>query len=219
MVDINNQSELITNFADADVIINCLEYTFNALILDACLVGKKDYVDLGDSYEGIMASRAKDGTAIENGVRVCLGTGSAPGIVNILIKHIAEGMEKVETLTISFSDIVKNAPEKILPFNFQTVIEEITGDALLFENGKYSFVPGGSKVVPVEFGYGFDSEEHKVTRAFVTNHDEQFSLPLYLRDKGIKNVYFVMKHADNVIRLVESLKEFGFLDTKPLKIK
>lgn len=219
MVNIENQAELIESFASADVVINCLEYTFNALILDACLAGKKDYVDLGDSYEGIVASRAKDGTAIENGVRVCLGTGSAPGIVNIMTKHIAESLNQVETLTISFSDIVKNAPDKILPFNFQTVIEEITGDALLFENGKYSFVPGSSKIVPVEFGYGFDGDEHKVTQAFVTNHDEQFSLPLYLRDKGIKNVYFVMKHSDNVIRLVQSLGEFGFLDTKPIKIK
>jgi hypothetical protein len=34
-------------------------------------------------------------------------------------------MAKVETLTISFSDIIKNAPEKMLPFNFQTVVEEI----------------------------------------------------------------------------------------------
>jgi hypothetical protein len=44
--------------------------------------------------------------------------------------------------------------------------------------------------------------------SFVTNHDEQFSLPDYLRDKGIKNFYFVMKHSDNVIKLVESLDEF-----------
>jgi hypothetical protein len=31
----------------------------------------------------------------------------------------------VETLTISFADEIKNAPEKMLPFNFTTVIEEI----------------------------------------------------------------------------------------------
>jgi hypothetical protein len=42
---------------------------------------------------------------------------------------------------VSFSDIVQSADETMLPFNFQTVVEEISGDALAFEDGAYTFVP------------------------------------------------------------------------------
>ena len=219
VVNLKNTKELVTIFEKYDCIVNCLEYSLNSVILDTCIEAKRDYVDLGDSYEWIIASRAKDGKLIESGIRACLGAGSAPGIVNVFVKHIAKKKETVETLTISFSDEIKNAPEKMLPFNFLTVVEEITGNALLFENGKYSFIKGGSKTMNIDFCHGFQAKECYLTNSYITNHDEQFSLPIYLREKGIKNVYFVMKHSDNVIQLVNSLNQFGFLDTTPMKMK
>jgi hypothetical protein len=34
-------------------------------------------------------------------------------------------MKKVETVTISFSDVTIKAPAEMLPFNFATVVEEV----------------------------------------------------------------------------------------------
>jgi saccharopine dehydrogenase-like NADP-dependent oxidoreductase len=195
-----------------DLVVNCLEYTFNQTVLDSCIKTKKNYVDLWDDYNGIKTSRSKDGLLKEVGVAACLGAGSAPWIVNVFVKHIAQKKENVETLTISFADEIKNAPEKMLPFNFTTVVEEILDDSLLFENGKYMFVKGSSKTIDVDFCHGFASQQCFIANSYVTNHDEQFSLPEYLSNKGIKNVYFVMKHSDNLIKLVHSLNEFWFLD-------
>lgn len=219
VIDIKNRESLKELFSRYDIVINCLDYSFNAIVLDLCIEVKKHYVDLWDSYEGIVSTRAKDGVLKEKGVTACLWAGSAPWIVNVFVKHIAKKKEKVETLTISFSDEIKNAPEKMLPFNFMTVVDEILGDALLFEDGKYAFVKGGSKKMNIDFCHGFESKECYLTNSFVTNHDEQFSLPIYLREKGIKNVYFVMKHTDNIINLVNTLNEFWFLDKKTINIK
>lgn len=212
IVNFKDPAKVKEAIASYDTVVNCLEYTFNQGIIDACLEMKKNYIDLGDDYEGIKTSRSKDGKAKEAGVSLCLGAGSAPGIVNVFVKHIAKKKDKVETLTISFADEIKNAPEKMLPFNFTTVVEEILGNALLFENGKYSFVPGSGKVIDANFCHNTRATQCVLRNSYVTNHDEQFSLPEYLSDKGIKNVYFVMKHADNIIQLVHSLNEFGFLD-------
>ncbi|NDK08062.1 hypothetical protein EOM39_02330 [Candidatus Gracilibacteria bacterium] len=212
LVDLKDEENLIKTFKKYDLIVNCLEYTFNQIVLDLCLKLGKNYVDLGDDYNGIKISRSKDGLAKESGISACLGAGSAPGIVNILTKYAAKDMEKVETVTISFADEIIKAPAEMLPFNFATVVEEVLGDALLFENGKYIFVHGSSKKVDGDFCKGGVNKTCFLPKSYVTNHDEQFSLPDFLSEKGIKNVYFIMKHSPNIIRLVKSLNEFGFLD-------
>jgi len=43
-----------------------------------------------------------------------------------MIAHIAREKQSVDEVVVSFSDIVQQADETMLPFNFQTVVEEIT---------------------------------------------------------------------------------------------
>lgn len=219
LVDLKNEVQLLEIFRNYDLILNCLEYTFNQTILDICLKIWKNYVDLWDDYKWIKTSRSKDWDAKEKWISACLWAWSAPWIVNILTKYVARDMEKIETVTISFNDEIKNAPEKILPFNFQTVVEEITWDALLFEDWKYKFVEWSSKKIDANFCKNNRHKQCFLPWSYVTNHDEQFSLPDYLRDKWIQNLYFVMKHSENVIKLVESLDEFWFLSKEKINIK
>lgn len=219
LINLNDETSLLKIFNKYDLVVNCLEYTFNQLILDTCLKAWKNYIDLWDDYEGIKISRSKDWAAKESWISACLWAWSAPWIVNVLIKYAIKNMEKVETVTISFSDIIKNAPDKMLPFNFQTVVEEIIWDALLFEDGKYKFVEWSTKKINANFCSLDKNKQCFLPWSFVTNHDEQYSLPDFLREKWIKNLYFVMKHSDNVIKLVESLNEFWFLSKEKINIK
>ncbi len=219
LFDISDEKSLLNVFSNYDLIINCLEYTFNQTILDSCIKSAKNYVDLWDDYEWIKISRSKDWLAKENWIFACIWAWSAPGIVNILTKYAIRDIEEINTITISFSDEVKNAPEKMLPFNFQTVVEEIIGDALLFENWKYSFVKWNSKKIDADFCNTNSLNQCFLPGSLVTNHDEQFSLPDYLSNKWIKNFYFVMKHSDNVVKLVESLDEFWFLSKEKINVK
>lgn len=219
VIDLKDEKWLLNIFSKYDLIINCLEYTFNQLILDTCIKSWKNYVDLWDDYEWIKISRSKDWLAKESGILACIWAWSAPWIVNVLTKYVTRDTEKIDTVTISFSDEIKNAPDKMLPFNFQTVVEEITWDALLFENWKYKFVEWSSKKIDANFCKSSNLTQCYLPWSLVTNHDEQFSLPDYLSDKWIKNFYFVMKHSDNVIKLVESLNEFWFLSKDKINIK
>lgn len=212
VIDLKSEKLLEKIFKEYDLVVNCLEYTFNQIILDLCIKLWKNYVDLWDDYAGIKISRSKDWLAKESGVSACLWAWSAPWIVNVLTKYAVKDMEKVETVTISFADDTKKAPAEMLPFNFTTVVEEILWDALLFENWKYTFVHWSSKKVDWDFCKWWVNKTCFLPKSYVTNHDEQFSLPDYLSEKWIKNLYFIMKHTPNLIRLVKSLNEFWFLD-------
>jgi len=68
-----------------------------------------------------------------------------------MIAHITKNKKEVKDVIISFSDIVKQFDETMLPFNFQTVVEEVAGDALAFEKKQYVFIPGATKEVPMDF--------------------------------------------------------------------
>lgn len=218
IIDFKNEEELFKIFKNYDLIVNCLEYTFNQLVIDICIKSGKNYVDLWDNYEWIKISRSKDWLAKESWIVACLWAGSAPWIVNVLTKYVAKKMKKVETLTISFVDEIKNSPEKMLPFNFMTVVDEILWDALLFEWGKYKLIKWWSKIIDANFcKSSLVTSSCNLTWSYVTNHDEQFSLPQFLSEKWIKNVYFVMKHSENVINLIKSLNEFWFLSKEKIK--
>jgi len=216
-IDLKDEEILSKTFKKYDLIVNCLEYTFNQLILDLCLKLWKNYVDLWDDYNGIKVSRSKDWLAKESGIAACLWAWSAPWIVNIITKYAAKDMEKVETVTISFADEIIKAPAEMLPFNFATVVEEVLWDALLFENGKYIFVKWISKKVDWDFCMWWVNKSCFLPKSYVTNHDEQFSLPDFLSEKWIKNVYFIMKHSPKIIKLVKNLNEFWFLEKNEKK--
>ncbi len=101
----------------------------------------------------------------------------------------------------------------MLPFNFQTVVEEISGDALAFEDGAYTFVPWATKSIPVDFWPEFWKAD-----CYVTNHDEQYSLPVFLQEKGIKNCYFVMNHSPLYLQLVPPMKQLWFFSEEKVRV-
>jgi len=213
ILDFTSEKEVIDAMVDYDLVLNCVEYTLNQMILKSCIKAKKHYVDLGGYYEGILESRSYDKELQDVGIVWLLGAGSSPWIINIMIAHITKNKKNVKEVIISFSDIVHTSDETMLPFNFQTVVEEIVGDALAFEKGAYTFVPGASKSVAVDFGDEFGKAE-----CFVTNHDEQYSIPLFLKEKWIENCYFVMNHNPLYLQLIPAMKELGFFSEEKIKV-
>jgi saccharopine dehydrogenase-like NADP-dependent oxidoreductase len=205
---------LIRVFEKYDIVLNCLEYTLNAGIVDACLIAKVSYIDLGDTYAGILRSYELGEKFKANGTFCCLWAGSAPGIVNVVMKKVVKQKEKIDTIIVSFSDILNTPMDNMLPFNFKTVVDEIEDPALIWEDGKHSFIKWGSKTLHIDFPFWYGSDD-----LYITNHDEQYSLPLNFKDKGIQNFYFVMKHSKPFLQLVQNLKNFWFLHTEKINIK
>ena len=214
IINLKDTSWLISVFSRYDIIVNCLEYTFNATIIDACIEAKRSYVDMGDSYDGILRSHSLEVKFKQNNTLACLGAGSSPGIVNVVMKKVTNTKDKIDTITLSFADILKVPVENMLPFNFKTVVDEIYDPALVYEDGKHFFIQGGSRKMPVDFGPEFGKME-----CYITNHDEQYSMPVYLKNKGIKNFYFLLRHNDDMIQFVPLLKKFDFLSTEKIEFK
>lgn len=212
-IDLDNTSSLVWIFQKYDIIVNCLEYSLNERVIHAAAAAKVSYIDMGDTYAWIESSRSLDARFRENKKIACLGAGSSPWIINILVAFLTRQKEKITSVTISFSDILYKKVENMLPFNFLTVTEEILNDALIYEKGKSRFVPWSSYPITVDFWWEFWKNT-----AYATNHDETFSLPLFLERKWIQNVFFVMKHDDVYLDLVPKLQKFGFLSQEPIEL-
>ncbi len=214
IIDLRNSSQLVGVFKKYEIVVNCLEYTLNAGIVDACLEAKVSYVDLWDTYAWILRSYELSEKFKANGTFACLWAGSAPWIVNVVMKKVVKQKQNIDTIIVSFADILNIPMDNMLPFNFKTVVDEIWDDALIWENGTHSFIPGSSKTVHVDFPFWFWSDD-----LYITNHDEQYSLPLNFKDTWIKNFYFVMKHSKKFLQLIPLLKEFWFLASEKVNIK
>ncbi len=205
IIDLRNMAGLVETFQKYNIVVNCLEYTLNAWIVDACLEAKVSYIDLGDTYAWILRSYELSEKFKTNGTFACLGAGSAPGIVNVVMKKVVKQKQNIDTIIVSFADILNVPMDNMLPFNFKTVVDEIGDDALIWENGSHSFIPGSSRTLHIDFPFWYGSDD-----LYITNHDEQYSLPLNFKDKWVKNFYFVMKHSKNFLQLIPALKNFWF---------
>lgn len=213
VLSLDDHDGLVTRFKSYDMIVNCLEYSQNERVIRAAAEARVSYIDLWDNYNWIERSLGLDAIFRNNKKTACLGAGSAPWIINVLIAFLTRHTEKVQTVVVSFSDILYKKVENMLPFNFFTVTEEILDDALIFEHGKSRFVPWSSFSLMVDFWKKFWKN-----LCYATNHDETYSLPLYLKDKWIENVFFVMKHDDVYLDLVPKLQKFWFLSREAISI-
>lgn len=213
LIDFSQEESLVKAIHEYDIVINAVEYTLNQMILNASIEAKVHYIDLGDYSQGIETSWTKNTLLKENNICAILWAGSSPGIINVMIEYLARNKASIETILISFSDIIKQEDERMLPFNFQTVVEEITWNALAFEDGKYVFYPGASKSIPVDFGKDFWKAD-----CVITNHDEPYSLPISYKKKGLKNCYFVMNHNPLYLQLIPLLEKIGLLSEQMVQI-
>lgn len=175
VVDVQDCSSLRNACSGHDIVLSCLDYSLNATVISTCADLGIHYVDLGDNYDGILHSHTYNAIFSNNKKLACLGAGSAPGIINVLVAYLARDKEQVHNLTISFADVLYKKPENMLPFNFMTVTEEILDPALVFRDGEHRFIPGMSESQSINFGDTFGT--HTV---YATNHDETYSLPKFL---------------------------------------
>ena len=211
VIDFDKTLESLKNF---DIVVNCLDFSLNQKILQACLENKVNYIDLGDSYEWIQKSLKLKKSFEQQKVLAVLGWWSSPGIINIMLKYLTKDKKQITDVKMSFADI-NHKPSKnlVLPFNFRTVIDEVLSDALIFQGWKYDFVPWASEEFEIDFW------RYWKQTLFSTAHDENYSIPHFLKSKWLKSFRYVMAHEPRLMRFVKDLKDFGFLNTEKTKVE
>ena len=155
--------------------------------MQACLEAGLHYTDFGGLFHW-----AKDQLALHDrfaaaGLTAVAGSGSAPGIVNVMTGYAAGQLDTVESVRI-LDGIVNNAPSSspfAVPYAVMTLVREFTMNPVSFVDGDWV------ELEPFAGGEEVDFPE-PVGRQTVFNtiHSEPYTIPVSLRDKGIRHCSF-----------------------------
>lgn len=186
-LDLKNLNELADALAPMDVVVNASSHVFNMDVMEACLIAKTHYTDLGGLFHWAR-EQLKRHTDFQNaGITGIVGSGSAPGIVNVLAKYAVDRLDTVDTVLILDAIINRSASEYgfVPPYALNTIIEEFTANNYEFIDGDHVELPPFSGKMTVDF-----PEPYGRLNLYNMLHSEVATMPLAFKDKGIRNVAF-----------------------------
>jgi len=212
-----NASEVknIINAADnADIIVNGLPIQFNMNVMEAALAIGACYQDLCMTYlEDITSVEAtkfifteQDKKFKEKGALAVTNTGSAPGLVNVVVRETTELLDSCDSIEMN---VYEGVWSKIfIPFWWspEVAFEDMGENPTRFENGEFVDTEPFANPVMIKFK-GVDKEIRMVDH----NHEEPITLGInaekYL--KGAKNILF--RYGGPHVELSQALYNMGYL--------
>ena len=135
-------------FADArrltvrgvDVVINCTQHDFNLRVMRAALRGGAHYVDLGGLFTWTRKQLKLHRQFQRAGLTAVLGMGCAPGITNVMSRYAVErlgGRARSLKIRVGCRDLSRQPTGFFFPYSAQTIVEELTLPAYVFDRGRF----------------------------------------------------------------------------------
>jgi lysine 6-dehydrogenase len=163
----------------------CLPYRLNLEVMEAALAAGCHYADLGGLYHVTLKQWELDPRFREAGVSAVMGIGSAPGITNVLARFGADRLDEGSVRSIDLVngaiDLSEGGGEFGVPYSAETILDEFTLPAIVFEDGRLREVEAGSGVIDWAF-----PEPIGMQPAMYTLHSEPATLPRTI--PGVRNV-------------------------------
>ena len=215
-VDINDQKAFLLALKGADVCLNASVYYTNLLVMETCLEAKVHYTDMGGLFHITRKQLSLHDRFVEAGVSALLCMGSAPGVPNLQSRYAADRLDTIESIKIF--DGIKPPPPDDVRFSYAipTIIDELTVEPMVFENGEFVAKPPLSGFEDYLF-----AEPLGILPMHLSLHSEVATLPITFEDKGIKDCFFKINYwgmAQNTIEKVSVLAEFGFASQDPVEV-
>src|SRR6185295_17800075 len=112
----------------------------NLQAMDAALAAHAHYIDLGGLFHTTLLQRARHDAFRDAGLMAILGMGSAPGILNVMAAHLAEGMTSVDEVhcMVGAHDGTRWHAPPLLPFGYSpdTLLDEFAMPSAVFRAGE-----------------------------------------------------------------------------------
>ncbi|MCI0636082.1 MAG: saccharopine dehydrogenase NADP-binding domain-containing protein [Actinobacteria bacterium] len=177
--------ELTSVLKDVSAVAACLPYKLNVEVMEAALAAGCHYADLGGLYHVTLKQWELDERFRDAGLSAVMGIGSAPGITNVLARlgadRLDEGSVRSIDLVNGSVDLSEGGGEFGVPYSAETILDEFTLPAVVFEDGELKEVPAGSGVIDWEF-----PEPVGTQPAMYTLHSEPATLPRTI--PGVRDV-------------------------------
>jgi saccharopine dehydrogenase (NAD+, L-lysine-forming) len=217
--DGSNPAEVAKVAERVDILVNGTIPALNLKIMEGCLKGGANYVDMatGDKEFGhpmFEDQEMFDKKYKDAGIFALCSMGIDPGASDIFAKRAADRMESVDYVRVRDADNSKlEGYEFATYFSPDAMIEECIRDPLYYENGRWKRVPALSTSEVYSF-----PEPIGPMKVYMTDHEESELVPKFI-GKKIKRCDFMITLDETFIKYVEFLKKLGLLSFKPVKIR
>ncbi|MBI3632190.1 MAG: saccharopine dehydrogenase NADP-binding domain-containing protein [Candidatus Vogelbacteria bacterium] len=187
----------------ARVVINCAEGDWNHDVYRVCLEEKRHVIDLGSDIPVTKAQLAMS-KAFKDADRVAItGCGSTPGINNVMMKHASQFFNKIDTIEIGFA-WDSNVKKFVVPFSVESIIEELTDLAPVYEASQWI------DRVPAETEVTREFREIGSQKCYLVRHPETYTFTQDYKDFEPKNIRFYAGFPDHSLEVLRKIIELGF---------
>jgi saccharopine dehydrogenase-like NADP-dependent oxidoreductase len=191
-----------------DAVASCVPYRLNLEVMEAALAAGCPYADLGGLYHLTLRQLELDDRFREAGLPAIAGIGCCPGLSNLLARLAADRLDAVESI-----DIVDGAREEDesfgVPYSADTILDEFSAPAMVFEDGRLREVPAGSGAVRWPFPEPLGEME-----AVYTLHSEIATLPRTI--EGVRDVRWRLALPPAIAQGFRLLVDLGLAGTEPV---
>lgn len=208
-----NAGELAAVLKDVSAVAACLPYRLNLEVMEAALAAGTHYADLGGLYHVTLKQWDLHDRFRDAGLSAVMGIGSAPGITNVLARLGADRLDEGSARSI---DMVDGSVDRSgsgagfgVPYSVETILDEFTLPAIVFEGGEVREVPAGSGVVDWEFPEPIGSQP-----AMYTLHSEPATLPRTI--PGVRDVRWRLALPRAIHEGFAFLVEIGLVSRDPV---
>jgi saccharopine dehydrogenase-like NADP-dependent oxidoreductase len=222
-VDITDRRRLVDLARGCDVVINEAHAgRLQLLAMEAALEAGAHYIDLGTFPEVLNEQLKLDSQFEKKGLAAILGLGSGPGINNVIARFLADKLDSVESIEMSFAAtrLTKTTAPLVLPYDVGGLWALFTLNPIIFENGEYVEKPSfyalykagllETSLFPDPIG---------ASRLGYFPHVEPHTLSVYLADKNVRTVYVKGGFNQSVIEKFGLLIDIGLASPEPIMIK
>ena len=215
VVDVTDHAAMVAALDGCDVCLNATLPYFNEGIMEACLAAGCHYTDMGGLFHWAKKQLAMHDRFAAAGLTAVCGSGSAPGIVNVMARYAALRLDTVEWVRIR-DGIVNFAPAwapLVPPYSLDTLLNEFIMNPWIFKDGDWREMTPFSGAEVIDF-----PEPVGTQTCFYTIHSEPRTIPVSFRDKGIREVSFQLslpKAFEDKLRFVV---ELGLAGQEPVDV-
>jgi len=189
-----------------DVVLCNAWYELNIKVMPVAIDVGAHYGDLGGFYDYTFQQLKYHEKAKDAGVTCVLGIGSSPGITNICGAAGAQKLDRVDTINIycTWGTKIKTAAASFPAYSVRTVLDELTQNPPIVEDGKHKRMP----VLSGETEVLMPEPAGKVV-AYYIKHSEPATMAEFI-GKGTRNVSFRIGFPPNDFATFKTLAQLGF---------
>lgn len=195
--------DLAAALAGCDAVAACLPYRFNLDAMEAALAARVPYADLGGLYHMTLRQLELDARFRDAGLTAIVGIGCCPGISNLFAALAARRLGDVRSVDIYDGARTLGAEGFEIPYSVDTILDEFTLPAYVFEDGAMREVPAATGSVRYRFVEPVGEME-----AFYTLHSELATLPRTI--PGVRDVRWRLALPDAIVAGFRALVALGF---------